>query len=277
MVAGMGGAAVGEGGLVSEAVGRSTRRAGRPSRQFRELVARGTIRIETSGSVIGQINGLAVMQFGQLTSGFPARITATVGPGNAGFINVERKADLSGSIHTKAFFILEGLLRSLLACQHPIALDASLAFEQSYGGIDGDSASGAETCCLLSALSRVPLRQDLAMTGATDQFGTILPVGGVNEKIEGFFDVCSDQGLTGTQGVIIPVGNAGDLMLRPDVVEAAAQGRFHVYAVDTIHQALDLLTGRGSKFVLGRAAARSRRFWKLIAATPAHRIPRLEE
>ena len=115
------------------------------------------------------------------------------------------------------------------------------------------------------------------MTGATDQFGTILPVGGVNEKIEGFFDVCSDQGLTGTQGVIIPVGNAGDLMLRPDVVEAAAQGRFHVYAVDTIHQALDLLTGRGSKFVLGRAAARSRRFWKLIAATPAHRIPRLEE
>ncbi|MCA9730300.1 MAG: ATP-dependent protease, partial [Candidatus Eisenbacteria bacterium] len=188
-----------------------------------------------------------------------------VGPGSAGFINVEREAELSGSIHTKAFYILEGLLRSLLACHHPIALDASLAFEQSYGGIDGDSASGAETCCLLSALARIPLRQDLAMTGAIDQFGNILPVGGVNEKIEGFFDVWVDRGMDGAGGVLIPESNGGDLMLRPDLVEAAREGRFAIHAISTIHQALELLTGQSAEWVLRRAEARSRRFWKLVA------------
>ena len=136
--------------------------------------------------------------------GFPARITATIGPGAAGLINIEREAALSGAIHTKGFYILGGLLRWLLKTEHPLAFNASIAFEQSYGGIDGDSASGAEMCCLLSALTDVPLRQDIAMTGAIDQVGNILPIGGANEKIEGFFDACRDIGLTGTQGVIIP-------------------------------------------------------------------------
>jgi predicted ATP-dependent protease len=228
---------------VREAVTRTKRRANLPSRRFRELIARGTIRIETRGSVVGQVNGLAVIQAGPLTYGFPNRLTAAIGAGTAGAINVEREAQLSGAIHTKGFFILGGLLRTLLRLEHPLAFSASLAFEQSYGGVDGDSASGAEACCLLSALTEVPLRQDLAMTGAIDQLGNILPVGATNEKIEGFFDVCRDGGLTGTQGVIVPQANVGELMLRPDVVEACAAGRFSVYGVTTIQEALSLLTG----------------------------------
>ena len=228
---------------VRTAFWRSKRRADLPARRFRELVADGTIRVQTHGSAVGQVSGLAVLQAGPLVYGFPARITATIGPGTAGVINIEREAALSGAIHTKGFYILGGLLRWLLRTDHPLAFNASIAFEQSYGGIDGDSASGAEICCLLSALTDVPLRQDLAMTGAIDQMGNILPIGGVNEKIEGFFDACRDTTFTGTQGVIIPQANAGDLMLREDVVEAARDGKFHVYAVGTVHEALELFTG----------------------------------
>ncbi|MEW6747914.1 MAG: S16 family serine protease, partial [Planctomycetota bacterium] len=199
-------------------------------------------------------NGLAVTHAGPLTYGFPARISATIGPGTAGAINIEREADLSGAIHTKGFYILGGLLRHLLRTEHPLAFDASIAFEQSYGGIDGDSASGAEMCCLLSALTDVPLRQDLAMTGAIDQLGHILPVGAVNEKIEGFHDTCADMrrlsgggssagGLSGMQGVVIPPANGGDLQLREDVVAACQAGRFHIFAVESIHEALELFTG----------------------------------
>lgn len=230
-------------GHVGEAVRRTKRRAEMPSRRFREAIAEGTIKIAVSGSAVGQINGLAVMQAGPLTYGFPARITATIGPGSAGVINIDREADLSGAIHTKGFYILGGLLRTLLRTHHPLAFNASIAFEQSYGGIDGDSASGAEICCLLSALTDIPLRQDLAMTGAIDQVGNILTIGAANEKIEGFFDACRDLGLTGTQGVIIPASNAPDLMLRPDVVETCRAGKFHVYAVDHVRTALGLLTG----------------------------------
>ncbi|MCH7962028.1 MAG: hypothetical protein IIC49_06800 [Planctomycetes bacterium] len=208
-----------------------------------------------------------------LTFGFPARITAAIGPGRAGIINVERESDLSGSIHTKGVYILGGLLRTLLQTKHPLAFDASIVFEQSYGGIDGDSASGAEVCCLLSALTRVPLRQDLAMTGAIDQMGHILAVGAVNEKIEGFFDVCLDLGLTGGQGVIIPRANAGDLMLREDVVETCLEGRFRVFAVDTITEALEILTSKRAcdanergehpaDTVLGVAVRRAGDFWR---------------
>ncbi len=228
---------------VREAVRRTKRRADLPSRRFRELLADGTIRLQTAGAAVGQVNGLAVLQAGPLTYGFPARITATIGPGTAGVINIEREATLSGAIHTKGFYILGGLLRHLLQTGHPLAFTASIAFEQSYGGIDGDSASGAEICCLISALTDVPVRQDVAVTGAIDQHGNILSVGAVNEKIEGFFDTCRDMGLTGTQGVMIPRSNAGDLMLREDVLEACAAGRFHVYVVSTIHEALELLTG----------------------------------
>jgi len=228
---------------VLSAVQRTKSRADLPSRRFREYLADGTIQIRTQGSLVGQINGLAVITAGPLTYGFPARITATVGAGSAGIINIEGAAALSGAIHTKGFHILGGLLRKLLQTDHPLAFSASLAFEQSYGRIDGDSASGAEICCLLSALTGVPIRQDLAITGSIDQVGHIQAIGGVNEKIEGFYDICRDTGLTGTQGVIVPKSNAGDLMLREDVIEACAAKKFHVYAVETVKEALEVLTG----------------------------------
>jgi len=265
---------------VDEAIRRGKRRADLPSRRFREFLADGTIRIETRGSVVGQINGLAVLQAGPLMYGFPARITATIGPGTAGVINIEREAALSGAIHTKGFYILGGLMRTLLRTDHPLAFDASVAFEQSYGGIDGDSASGAEICCLLSALTDIPLRQDIAMTGAIDQMGHILAIGAVNEKIEGFFDACRDLGMTGTQGVIIPRSNAGNLMLREDVVDACREGRFHVYAVETVHEALEIFTGleagrRGGNgrypdgALLGIAVKRARDYWRKASRAPA--------
>jgi len=257
---------------VREAVRRTKSRADLPSRKFREYIADGTIRIDTRGLAVGQINGLAVVHAGPLTYGFPARISATIGAGTAGVINIEREAALSGSIHTKGFYILGGLLRHLLQTDHPLAFSASIAFEQSYGGIDGDSASGAEICCLMSALTDIPVRQDLAMTGAIDQKGNILAIGAVNEKIEGFFDACRDLGLTGTQGVLIPKANAGDLMLRDDVVEECGRGGFHVYAVDTVQEALEVLTGRPAGYrspggqypegsLLRIAVDRARDFW----------------
>ena len=228
---------------IREAVRRGKDRGILPSRHFCEMVGEGTIQLATSGKVVGQINGLAVMQAGPLIYGFPTRITATIGPGEAGVINVEREAELSGSIHTKGFYILRGLLRYLLRTEHPLTFDASIAFEQSYGGIDGDSASGAEICCLLSALTDIPIRQDIAMTGAIDQLGHIMPIGAVNEKIEGFYDACHEQGITGTQGVIIPKSNAGDLMLKHAMLDDCQAGKFNVYAVENVHEALEVLTG----------------------------------
>jgi ATP-dependent Lon protease len=263
-------------GDVNEAVRRTKRRADLPARRFTEMITKGVIRVNTSGEQVGEVNGLAVMHAGPLTYGFPARITATIGAGSAGAINIEREANLSGAIHTKGFYILSGLLRYLLRTPHPLTFSASIAFEQSYGGIDGDSASGAEMCCLLSALTDVPLRQDLAMTGAIDQVGHILPIGGVNEKIEGFYDVCAAAGLTGTQGVIIPKTNVGDLMLRQDVVDACADGKFQVYAVDTIQEALALFTGRAVEVLddegyyeddclLGQAVEQAGAYWRMVA------------
>jgi ATP-dependent Lon protease len=257
---------------VADAVARTKARADLPSRRFREYIADGTIKLQTTGAVVGQVNGLAVMSAGPLTYGFPARITATIGAGSAGIINIEGQAQLSGAIHTKGFHILGGLLRHVLSADHPLAFSASVAFEQSYGAIDGDSASGAEICCLLSALTGIPIRQDLAITGAIDQVGHIEAIGGVNEKIEGFFDTCRDLGLTGTQGVVIPRSNAGDLMLRPDVVRACGEGQFHVYAVDTVQEAIEVLTGvpAGTRdengeypegTVLAIAVEKAREFW----------------
>lgn len=265
---------------VNEAIRRTKERASLPSRKFQEMVENRTIMVETDGNVIGQINGLAVMHSGPLTYGFPARITATIGPGSAGLINIEGRAQMSGAIHTKGFHILGGLLRYLLATDHPLAFSASLAFEQSYGGIDGDSASGAEIVCLLSALTEIPIKQSMAMTGAIDQHGHLEAIGGANEKIEGFFDACNHFGLTGEQGVVVPKSNAGDLMLRPDVVAACAEGKFHVYAVDNILDAIELMTGHpagrrtdesvgyeeGSLMAI--AVAKAEEFWKLTMSGP---------
>ena len=264
---------------VREAVARTKSRASLPSRKFQELIRAGTIHVDTDGEVVGQVNGLAVMRSGPITYGFPARITASIGPGRAGLINIEGSARLSGSIHTKGFHILGGCLRHLLKAEHPLAFSASIAFEQSYGGIDGDSASGAEMCCLLSALTGVPIRQQYAMTGAIDQFGHLQAIGGVNEKIEGFFDACAFFGLTGNQGVIIPATNAGDLMLRHDVVEAAKEGRFNVFAVETVQHALEILTGvpvgewgengyaKGT--LLYQAVDEAASYWSRTLASPA--------
>jgi predicted ATP-dependent protease len=258
---------------VRSAIRRTKERAGLPLRRLRDQLRRGILKIETSGLRIGQINGLAVSRTGQLTYGFPSRITATIGPGSGGTINIEGEAELSGPIHTKAFHIVRGALRALLPTPHPLAFDASIALEQSYGGIDGDSASAAEAVALLSALAGVGIDQGLAMTGAIDQRGQILPVGAINEKIEGFFDACAARGLTGAQGVLIPSANAAELVLRPDVVEACAEGAFAVWPVSTVHQAIGLLTGldagdlgdRGAYTpgtVLYRAMTAARRLWQ---------------
>lgn len=257
---------------VLEAVKRTRRRADLPARRFREALREGTLNIEVSGEVVGQVNGLAVTHAGPLTYGFPARITASIGAGTAGVVNIDVQSALSGAIHTKGFHILGGLLRHLLQTDHPLAFSASVAFEQSYGGIDGDSASCAEICCLLSALTGVPIRQGVALTGAIDQLGKVQAIGGVNEKIEGFFAACSELGLDGNQGVIIPRANAGDLMLCDQVVEACRAGRFSVWAVATVHEALELLTGvpAGQRVADGNypegtllrtAMERAREFW----------------
>ncbi|MDH3592047.1 MAG: AAA family ATPase, partial [Planctomycetota bacterium] len=270
-------------GHVEHAVDRGKKRADLPSRRFRQYLADGTIHVLTNGSVAGQINGLAVIAAGPLKYGFPARITASIGAGSAGVIDIESLAQLSGAIHTKGFNILNGLLRNLLNTDHPLAFSASVAFEQSYGGIDGDSASGAEICCLLSALTDVPIKQGLAMTGAIDQLGAIQAIGGVNEKVEGFYDICKEFGLTGDQGVIIPHSNAGDLMLRHDVVEACETGKFHIWAVHRVHEALELLTGMAAGelnedgeyeegTLLDLAVERAAEYWLKSSARPTFEI-----
>ena len=228
---------------VEQAVRERFERINLIERKIQEMIAEGTILIETSGGVVGQVNGLAVYSMGQAAFGKPSRITARTSVGRAGVINIEREADLSGQTHNKGVLILGGYLRGKYAVDRPFALSASIAFEQSYGGIDGDSASSTEVYAILSALSGLPLRQDIAVTGSLNQKGEIQPIGGVNEKIEGFFDVCRAQGLTGTQGVMIPVQNVRNLMLRRDVVAAAAEGRFHIYPVRTIDEGIEILTG----------------------------------
>jgi len=264
---------------IEQTVRRTKYRASLPSQRFKDFITDGTIWVPSQGKIVGQINGLAVINAGPLSYGFPARITATIGAGQAGVINIEDRAAMSGAIHTKGFHILGGLMRHLLMTDHPLAFSASIAFEQSYGGIDGDSASGAETCCLLSALTGIPISQSLAMTGAIDQHGRIQAIGGVNEKIEGFFDICNAIDLTGDQGVIIPAANAGDLMLRQDVVAACREGRFSVYAVDRIHDALEILTGIPSGVpdekgdyptgsLLAIARQRAEDFWKKTLLRP---------
>ncbi|OGD13894.1 MAG: ATP-dependent protease [Candidatus Aminicenantes bacterium RBG_16_66_30] len=211
--------------------------------KIQEMIEEGTILIDTEGAVVGQVNGLSVYDMGQFMFGKPARITARTAMGRAGVINVEREADLSGPTHNKGVLILSGYLRGKYATKRPMSLTASLAFEQSYGGVDGDSASSTEVYAILSSLSGLPLRQDLAVTGSLNQKGEIQPIGGVNEKIEGFFDVCRAKGLTGTQGVLIPHQNVQNLMLRAEVVDAVKAGKFHVYTVRGIDEGIEILTG----------------------------------
>jgi ATP-dependent Lon protease len=211
--------------------------------KIQEMIDDGTILIDSDGMVVGQVNGLSVYNLGDYMFGKPSRITAKTSLGKAGIINIEREAEMSGPIHNKGVYILAGYLRGKYAQDKPITMSASLCFEQSYSGVEGDSASSTEIYALLSSLSGLPLRQDIAVTGSVNQKGEVQPIGGVNEKIEGFFDVCKVKGLTGKQGVMIPHLNIDDLMLRKDVVEAVKEGKFHIYPVKTIDQGIEILTG----------------------------------
>jgi lon-related putative ATP-dependent protease len=244
--AGQGGKTLIDADDVQKAIDGRIRRGSRVRDRMQEELLRETFLIETSGSRIGQVNGLAVMQLGDLAFGRPQRITASVKLGSGEVIDIEREVKLGGPLHSKGVLILSGFLGSHYLSDTPLSLSASLVFEQSYGGVDGDSASAAELCVLASALAKAPIRQSLAITGSIDQHGRIQAIGGVNEKIEGFFDICSKRGLSGDQGVLIPVANVKHLMLRQDVVEAVEAQQFQVFPVDHVDQALSLLTGQSA-------------------------------
>lgn len=228
---------------VDKAIRLKKLRSSLPEDKVKEFVRDGYVNLETGGDRVGQINGLSVYDLGDHVFGRPARITAAISLGRQGLVDIEREAKLAGHFHTKGVLIMEGYLRGRYAMDRPLSLSASLVFEQSYGMVDGDSASAAELCVLLSGLAGVGLKQSFAMTGAISQQGEILPVGGVTQKIEGFFDLCAERGLSGDQGVIIPQANVQDLMLKTEVIEAASSGRFTIYAVKHADEALELLTG----------------------------------
>lgn len=211
---------------------------------LQEMIDRGTLMIDVEGSVVGQVNGLSVYSLGDYMFGRPSRITASTSMGRGGIINIEREADMSGNTHNKGVLILSGYLRKKYAQDKPLTMSASIAFEQSYTGVEGDSASSTEIYALLSSLSEVPIRQDIAVTGSVNQKGEIQAIGGVNQKIEGFYDCCRKIGLNNKQGVIIPESNIKDLMLRKDVVEAVEKGRFHIYPVRTVDEGIEILTGK---------------------------------
>jgi lon-related putative ATP-dependent protease len=228
---------------VQRAIEAQIRRSDRVRERVQERIQRGTILIDTDGEKVGQVNGLSVLMLGNFSFGQPSRITARVRMGGGKVIDIEREVELGGPIHSKGVLILSSFLGSRYAPNYPLSLSASLVFEQSYGGVEGDSASMAELCALLSALADVPIKQSLAVTGSVNQHGEVQPIGGVNEKIEGFFDVCQARDLTGEQGVIIPASNVQHLMLRRDVVDAVKAKQFQIYTVETVDQVIELLTG----------------------------------
>ena len=230
-------------GDINAALEAQRRRAGRIDESMREQILRDTLLITVSGAHVGQVNGLAVIDLGDAMFAHPVRITATARIGEGDVIDIERESELGGAIHSKGVMILTAFLAARYARSLPLSLSASLVFEQSYGPVEGDSASLAELCALLSALAAVPIRQSLAITGSVNQYGRVQPIGGVNEKIEGFFDICQARGLTGEQGVIIPQSNVKHLMLKEEVVSACAEGKFRVWAVEDVDQAIELLTG----------------------------------
>ncbi|AEF54734.1 Lon protease family protein [Marinomonas posidonica] len=228
---------------IQRALKAKKHRTGRVSEKIIEEIIEGTVLLESDGYAVGKINGLTVMQIGDSSFGAPARISTTVYPGGKGIIDIERESNLGQNIHSKGVLILSGYLGNKYAQRFPLEISASIAMEQSYGYVDGDSASTAELCCLLSALIQVPLRQDLAITGSLNQYGEVQAIGGVNEKIEGFFNVCRARELTGKQGVIVPKSNANNLMLNDDILEAVKAGLFHIYVIESADEALHLLTG----------------------------------
>ncbi len=228
---------------IRKAVDEKVYRSDRIAEKIRELIEEGTLIVNLEGKATGQVNGLAIINLGDYAFGRPSRVSASVGLGTSGVVNIERESKLSGQTYDKAMLILDGYLRNKYAQKHAISLSAGIAMEQSYGMIEGDSASVTELICLLSAVSGVPVRQDIAVTGSVDQWGWVQPVGGINEKIEGFFDTCRQIGLSGQQGVCIPAANAKNLILRPDVVDSIKKKEFSVWTIQTIDQAIQLFTG----------------------------------
>lgn len=228
---------------VDQAIKSQIYRSDRINRAMLEQIDKGTILLDVKGERVGQINGLVVYNFTRNSFGKPTRITTQVRLGRGEFVNIEREVAMSGPIHSKGVLILQALISNRFAKHSPLSLSASIVFEQSYGGVDGDSASSTEYYCMLSAIAELPIKQSLAVTGSINQFGEIQPIGGVNEKIEGFFEVCKYNGLTGNQGVIIPRTNVVNLMLREDVVEAVENGQFSIYAIDNVDDGIELLTG----------------------------------
>ena len=228
---------------VQEAIVRRRRRLDRVQRRIEDAIRRDTLLIDTDGACVGQVNGLSVVNLGSYRFGHPVRITANTRIGTGNVVDIEREVELGGAIHSKGMMILSSALSSRYAREIPLSLNASVVFEQSYGGVEGDSASVAELSALLSSLAGIPIRQNIAVTGSINQLGRVQVVGGINEKIEGFFDVCRQRGLDGSHGVIIPKENEKHLMLREDVVDAVREGSFAVYGVRTIDEAIGILTG----------------------------------
>jgi lon-related putative ATP-dependent protease len=228
---------------VRQAIDAKVYRSNLIEEKLGEMIERGSILVDTEGEKVGQVNGLAVLGIGDHMFGKPSRITASIGLGKSGIIDIEKQAEMGGPTHTKGVHILTGFLTNRYAKKHPLSLTARLVFEQSYSGVDGDSASSTETYAMLSALSEVPIKQHYAVTGSVNQKGQVQAIGGVNQKIEGFFDLCKFRGLTGDQGVMIPESNVKNLMLREDVVEAIKEGKFHIYPVNTIDEGIEVLTG----------------------------------
>jgi ATP-dependent Lon protease len=227
---------------VVKAIDERIERVNLVEEKIQEMITEGTILIDTEGAKLGQVNGLSVYDLGEYSFGKPSRITAKTAMGRSGVINIEREAELSGPTHNKGVAILAGYLRSKFAQDKPLVMSASICFEQSYGGVDGDSASSTEVYAILSSLSGIPLRQDVAVTGSVNQNGEIQPIGGANQKIEGFYEVCKAKGMTGSQGVMIPNQNVKDLMLRSDVIKAVKRKKFHIYPVMTIDEGIEILT-----------------------------------
>lgn len=233
-----------DGDDVDRALAARVHRSSLIEEKIQDMIDRGSIMIDTDGAKVGQINGLAVYSMGDMMFGKPSRITAATSMGKAGIINIEREAELSGSTHNKGVLILGGYLRKMFAQDKPLAVSASIAFEQSYSGVDGDSASSTEIYALLSSLANVPIKQGIAVTGSVNQNGEVQAIGGVNYKIEGFYACCKAKGLSGEQGVLIPEANVKDLMLKSEVVDAVREGRFHIWSVASIEQGIELLTGK---------------------------------
>jgi predicted ATP-dependent protease len=228
---------------VERAIDQKVYRSSLVEDRVQEYIANGMIKVDVAGEVAGQVNGLSVYDLGDYSFGRPSRITARVSLGRGQVVNIEREVQKSGPSHSKGFLILNGYINGKFAHRQPLSFAASITFEQVYDEVDGDSASSTELYALLSAITDVPLRQGIAVTGSVNQLGEVQAIGGVNEKIEGFYAVCKARGLTGEQGVIIPKDNLRNLMLKSEVVDAVKAGRFHVYAVSSIEQGIEILTG----------------------------------